>query len=68
MLGLGTFRVEVPGAFAALCRLHRRKPRWFLAADEVRLDRARREAVVGGGEDALAGWGDEVSCGGRSSC
>lgn len=33
MLGLGTFRVEIPGAFAALCRLHRRRPRWFLAAE-----------------------------------
>jgi len=65
-LGLGTFRVEIPGAFAALCRLHRRRPRWFLAAEEVRLDRARREVVVAF-EDALAGWGDDVPCGGGRS-
>lgn len=36
MLGLGTFPVEIPGAFAALCRLHRRRPRWFLAAEATR--------------------------------
>jgi len=59
-LGLGTWHVEIPGAFATLCRLRQRSPRWFLAADEVRLDRARREAVVAF-EDAVAGWGDDVS-------